>query len=321
MKAGGNAGLFSFPRVGLSALSTLLLKEESVMPLPRLSLEATERGLVHLARLAEAVLENDANREIVSAHADFLRDSEQLLISYLKGEEPSVDAPGWVEFGAVLYYLNHLGTLGNVTAHAIGLPESRLRDEHVDAASARGLLPRVASDGSLIGFGKWETFDTGWLEAFGNYVLLKIGKIKRHPFNTNPNVVTLPSSGAITIAVVGDWGTGNWNDGDETAPALAVMDQVVALKPNYTIHLGDVYYSGTQAEEDANYVKFWQAASDGSFMLNSNHEMYDGANGYFDIGLTAAPFKLQQNTSYFALMNDDVAILGLDSAYGDTSTL
>ena len=31
------------------------------MPLPRLSLEATERGLVHLARLAEAVLENDAS--------------------------------------------------------------------------------------------------------------------------------------------------------------------------------------------------------------------------------------------------------------------
>ncbi|HEX8170415.1 MAG TPA: metallophosphoesterase [Thermoanaerobaculia bacterium] len=288
------------------------------MPLPALSPATSARAAEQLAQIREAVAENPANREIVAAHADFLRVSEEKLLSELRGEHPPADAPGWLEFGAVLHYLHRTAA---ADAAAIGLPEARLRSEHVDAADAAGILPRVGSDGTLIGFGKWETFDPGWLQAFNNYILLKLGKIRYHAFNTNPAVIALPASGTITIAVVGDWGTGNWDDGSETPPALAVMNQVVALQPNYTIHLGDVYYSGTQAEEDANYVKFWQAATDGSFMLNSNHEMYDGANGYFDIGLAAAPFAQQQQTSYFALMNDDVAILGLDSAYADPSTL
>src|SRR5947207_9899587 len=285
----------------------------------KLPAEEIERAVSYLKTIAEAIFEHPSHRAVVEAHADYLRASEQKLMAYMRGEEPSIDGPGSLEFGAVLYHLHSLAGVASLAAEALGLPEARLTDAHIQSAQDAGLFPFVTGDGSLVGFGKWETFDIGWLQAFGNYLLLKIGKIKVHPFNTNPNVVRLPASGPITIAVVGDWGTGNWSDGTETAPALAVMQQVLALKPNYTIHLGDVYYSGTQAEEDSNYVKFWQAATDGSFMLNSNHEMYDGANGYFDIGLAAAPFKLQQSTSYFALMNDDVAIIGLDSAYGDSS--
>ncbi|HJW92726.1 MAG TPA: metallophosphoesterase [Thermoanaerobaculia bacterium] len=273
----------------------------------------------HLKALAEAVFENPAHRAVVEAHSEYLRASEQKLMAALRGEEPSIDGPGSLEFGAVLYHLHSIAGIASIVAEDIGLPEARLTDAHLQAADAAGLLPRVAGDGSLIGFGKWEAFDTGWLQAFGNYVLLKLGKIKKHAFNATPAQIPLPSS--CTIAIVGDWGTGNWDDGSETAPALAVMQQVIKLKPNYTIHLGDVYYSGTQAEEDANYVKFWQAATAGSFMLNSNHEMYDGANGYFDIGLAAPFFKQQKNTSYFVLMNSDIAVIGLDSAYGDPSTL
>ena len=283
--------------------------------------EAIARGVSHLRTVADAVFENPAHRTIVQATAEYLRASEQKLIATLRGEEPSIDGPGSLEFGAVLYHMHSLAGIASIAAEALGLPEARLTDAHLQTADAAGLLPTVTGDGSLIGFGKWEALDIGWLEAFGNYLLLKIGKINLHPFNTTPATVTLPASGPITIAVVGDWGTGNWDDSPETAPALAVMQQVIALKPNYTIHLGDVYYSGTQAEEDANYVAFWQAATNGSFMLTSNHEMYDGANGYFDIGLKASFFSQQKSTSYFALMNDDVAVIGLDSAYGDPSLL
>ncbi|XLM19336.1 metallophosphoesterase, partial [Chromobacterium piscinae] len=49
------------------------------------------------------------------------------------------------------------------------------------------------------------------------------------------------------------------------------------------------------------------------FTLNSNHEMYSGAFGYFqELGLR---FPLQQGTSYFSLRNHNWLILGLDTAY------
>ena len=70
----------------------------------------------------------------------------------------------------------------------------------------------------------------------------------------------------------------------------------------------------------------WPAQWKGkSYTLNSNHEMYGGANGYFDIALGrnggATPFTSQQGFSYFALSIGDVAVVGLDSAYYDPSSL
>jgi hypothetical protein len=65
----------------------------------------------------------------------------------------------------------------------------------------------------------------------------------------------------------------------------------------------------------------WISGSQGSFMLNSNHEMYSGAQGYFGKGLKAAPFTLQKNTSYFAIQSDKWIVIGLDTAYYDKSQL
>ena len=56
-------------------------------------------------------------------------------------------------------------------------------------------------------------------------------------------------------------------------------------------------------------------------MLNSNHEMYSGAQGFFGKGLQAGPFAVQQNTSYFALQSDKWIIIALDTAYYDKSSL
>jgi len=286
------------------------------MPLPKLPAGILERGVLKL-RQVEAAIRNDlTRRQVIATIAEYLRDSEEKLIALLRGEKPHVDAPGRTEFGAILYYLRDASRLAGIIPERIGLPESRLTDELI-----AGLLKNfalVTGDGSLIGFGKWESFDPEWIESAANYFLLKIGEIELHPIGPLPAPVPL-QSGPVTIALVGDWGTGKW--GKQMAPALAVMNQIVKLKPNYTIHLGDVYYSGTKAEEDANYVKFWKAATDGNFMLNSNHEMYTGANGYFDVGLADPPFALQKRSSCFALMNDKVVILGLDSAYNDTSIL
>jgi len=89
---------------------------------------------------------------------------------------------------------------------------------------------------------------------------------------------------------------------------------MIALNPDVTIHLGDVYYSGTADEEQHLLTSLWPPAPWGSFSLNSNHEMYSGAKPYF-AAISQAPFDKQGGCSYFALENDNWIIVGLDSAY------
>jgi hypothetical protein len=49
------------------------------------------------------------------------------------------------------------------------------------------------------------------------------------------------SAGPVRIAIAGDWATG-------TAEAEAVTELMSAKQPDFTIHLGDVYYVGGEAE-------------------------------------------------------------------------
>jgi len=145
------------------------------------------------------------------------------------------------------------------------------------------------------------------------------------PFGTTPAVIT-NTDDTVKIAIVGDWGTGPWTDGAIDYPALLIINQIPSLTPDYTIHLGDVYYAGTGGfldsdEEVSNFVANWPTGSKGSFMLNSNHEMYSGAQGFFAKGLKAPSFSAQQNTSYFAIQSQKWIIIGLDTAYYDKSPL
>src|SRR5262249_29963830 len=143
-------------------------------------------------------------------------------------------------------------------------------------------------EGSLIGIGKYEQLDPGWVTTLIYYLALKLGVrtvSSLATFGTTPATVTAQGA-PVTVARRGDWGTGSWEDGVLQSPAVEVMSQVAKLSPDYTIHLGDVYYAGTAGllgsnEEVANFVDLWAGGSKASFMLNSNHEMYSGAQGYF----------------------------------------
>ena len=109
--------------------------------------------------------------------------------------------------------------------------------------------------------------------------------------------------------------------------AADVINQITGLDPDYIIHLGDVYYSGTGGdflplnEEWNNLLNLWPQPAPPSFALNSNHEMYAGAKGYFEVALADSRFSQQQGTSYFALQYSGWTLLGLDSAYYSTSPL
>ncbi len=126
----------------------------------------------------------------------------------------------------------------------------------------------------------------------------------RAPPSTRPGIFTIPDS--CSVALAADWGTGDNS-------AYAVGDAIRALAPDVTIHLGDVYYSGTE-NEFRNYFLGpgeWPRGTRATYTLNGNHEMYSGGAGYFRVALPT----LGQETSYFCLDNAHWRILALDTGY------
>jgi hypothetical protein len=125
----------------------------------------------------------------------------------------------------------------------------------------------------------------------------------------------------VLVAIASDWGTG-------TASAYKVADEMRKADPDVTIHLGDVYYSGTE-EEYRDYFMApgcWPlgklrpgsaADANGTYVLNANHEMYSGGRGYFDVALPG----FHQEASYFCLENDYWRIVALDTGYHCTRGL
>lgn len=175
-------------------------------------------------------------------------------------------------------------------------------------------IPHVTKGGAIFGLGKYEILDIGWVGAFITF-LEHLFPWKIESFNTNAAVIQIPDT--TDIAILGDWGCGEYDT--KPSPAIQVGQTITnTIKPQYSIHLGDVYYSGTQAEEQQRFLDFWPAGSKGSFSLNSNHEMYSGAKGLYDTLLADPRFNAQQSTTYFALYNTHWRIIGLDSAYYST---
>jgi len=142
---------------------------------------------------------------------------------------------------------------------------------------------------------------------FAHYVSVMIHS--RHELKTyvgGNGIFRIPDS--ATIALAADWGTG-------TIPAYKVAEQIRMLqpRPDVTVHMGDVYYSGTPEEYHDWFLgqEDWPRGTLRTFAMNANHEMYSGGHGYFETALDA----LQQEASYFCLETDYWRILGLDSGY------
>jgi hypothetical protein len=80
------------------------------------------------------------------------------------------------------------------------------------------------------------------------------------------------------------------------------------------VHLGDVYYSGTNTEVLERFLDLWPSRPEAvNRYTNGNHEMYSGGYAYFDEVLP----KFGQKASYFAHQNDHWTLVGLDVAYKD----
>jgi hypothetical protein len=184
----------------------------------------------------------------------------------------------------------------------VSLAQSKLADE---AAAARDL----PSGGQEVQFGtgfsgrdwfRWVWSLTDWVD-----------RTEAHPIKRPETTVADSVPNELRVAIAADWGTGLYG-----APKIAESIRSMAGQRRFDLamHLGDIYYSGTEKEVDARFLKVWPTdAATLNRALNGNHEMYSGGFGYFKLVLPA----FNQSSSYFALQNDHWVLVGLDTAYVD----
>ncbi len=306
-------------------------------------------------RLASVISDETAAARVTDKTYDlikFLADCDAIgkaaIVEAQRGEVVAVPTDACGEFALVLYCITHepqrqrmrLNDKPEVCQKVWQVIEDAVRTyrqatitpaDYVWASGAGGI---VCPDGSIFGVGKYEDLDVEWLPSVVDYVLNVLDPARIRPFLpppkagalTAPYLKALVMNGhSVRIALVGDWGTGPYNAGGYD-PATLVMETISALNPDYLIHLGDVYYEGTSVQEMTNFLNSWpKLPAERSFTLNSNHEMYSGAHGYFDRALcrvgAPTPFIHQNGYSYFALTSPALTIVGLDTAYFDDSAM
>lgn len=132
----------------------------------------------------------------------------------------------------------------------------------------------------------------------------------KYPFQIATQASRIKIPNQCKVALLGDWGANNVH-------AARLGELAIAKGADYVIHLGDIYYSGTESECRTFLTNWPLKSGDGSpargksFALNGNHEMYSLGKPYFTIVLPA----FGQEASYFTLYNDKWQIQGLDTAY------
>ncbi len=271
---------------------------------------------------------------------DELIEREQDVLAML--DDAASEAP---EDGSLLlFFLNHHDDeLANRLRVNLALPASGISEDNFQrllpptakTSAQSGELSlwdipiegKLDSGGNLYNFTKYAQLDPGWSSSLAYYLGYRMGHITLAPMS-EPVTVDLSDQGDMSVLVVGDWGTGYWDDGSNPSPAQQVMVSMQKHPADLTIHLGDEYYAGTRetlsgspGEEAFNFTSIWNPGTKYSFALGSNHGMYDGENGLRYITLNSPKFATQKQATTFGIILQDWVIVGLDTARYDTSDL
>jgi hypothetical protein len=187
-------------------------------------------------------------------------------------------------------------------------------DREVSLAQSK-LAKEGAPGGTLASGGQEVKFGTGAAggDWFGWVWSLKdwVDRKEAHPMLRPKTTTADTHNGDLRVALAADWGTGLYG---AVTFAKTVRQMAGAGKFDIAMHLGDVYYSGTEDEVEDRFLKVWpDDAATINRALNGNHEMYSGGFGYFK-GILP---KFKQESSYFAIQNENWVLVGLDTAYVD----
>lgn len=249
---------------------------------------------------------DETHRKMVESYWDVVRNGQDTLIKGLSGP---IDLDDVSDQSFLPYLLEHELPDVYSALTAKGMPANSVSEDDFMAWIMKTQTPLVSPKGQLYGCVPYAQFDTGWLQTGMNYLSQALGLMDKAPFKTSPGKAHYQGD-SLSIVMIGDWGTG-------TPQAQQTIKSVMALKPDIVIHMGDVYFSGTEVEFNKNFFPFLPPKEKDSpdfFTLNANHEMDGGGWGYFK-ALEDSRFKKQQNSSFFLLEFKQWTLIGLDSAY------
>lgn len=173
---------------------------------------------------------------------------------------------------------------------------------------------------------RFSTCDPLWAEAVTEYVKyfdVDKGEIPYRASTGPDDPAPLPLPENATVALIADWGTG-------TPEAKALLERVAAHRPDVLIHLGDVYYSGTETEYTQylfNMINEVMGRGPSRplavFGLTGNHCMYSGGDPFYAMidklnqPPLAPPGQIQTH-SFFNLRSSGWQILGMDTGLHDS---
>lgn len=160
---------------------------------------------------------------------------------------------------------------------------------------------------------KFGDCDPLYLEAVLKYKEYFVEGGKAIPYRRYQNLSDFVIDGRLLsdakIALIADFGTGQ-------QAAKNILEQIARKNPDAVIHLGDIYYSGTEFEVE-NYfyrpcLEILELSETGPksdiYTLSGNHDMYSGGEGYYKL-----IDWLGQPASYFCLRNDYWQFLAMDT--------
>lgn len=198
-----------------------------------------------------------------------------------------------------------LQTLGSCSLSALKLAKAIIANQ------------QQAQAGLKAEFAKFGGCNPGYAEAAIKYAEYFIAQGKKIPYRVYQHLSDFVIDGKLPakarVAVVADWGTGE-------QPAKALLKQIADKQPDVVIHLGDVYYSGTDFEQQNYFLNPWtqilnlSARPIPTYTLAGNHDMYCGGVPYYKLIDT-----LGQPASYFCLRNDDWQFVAMDTGLHDSN--
>ncbi|MEW6643643.1 MAG: metallophosphoesterase [Pseudomonadota bacterium] len=102
------------------------------------------------------------------------------------------------------------------------------------------------------------------------------------------------------------------------------MQRIADEHPDILLHLGDIYYSGTAAECQSNFIDpIDTVLRKGNqlpvYTLSGNHDMYCGGIGFYDLITKLNPAPFTQPASFFCLRSADEKwqLLAMDTGLHD----
>ena len=168
-----------------------------------------------------------------------------------------------------------------------------------------------------VGLAKFGDCDPKYAEAAKMYAEYFVAQQKQIPYIVYKNLSDFVIDGKLPskarVAILGDWGTGQ-------NPAKLLLRQIANKNPDVVIHLGDIYYAGTQFEVTTYFLPIWQQILNlgakldrfPTFTLAGNHDYYSGGVAYYQMLQ-----KLGQPASYFCLRNANWQFIAMDTGYHD----